>query len=61
MYNYSNELIILNPEEAADYLRIGMNNMYKLLNEKKIKACRIGRTWKIPKTSLDEYILQNCR
>ena len=56
----NNEMMILNPEEAADYLRIGMNTMYTLLNSHLIKACRIGRSWKIPKKSLDEYVMENC-
>ena len=52
-----NDYEILTPEEVADYLYIGMNSVYKLLESGKLKAFRIGRNWKIPKASLDEYIL----
>lgn len=52
-----NDYEILTPEEVADYLYIGMNGVYKLLESGKLKAFRIGRNWKIPKASLDEYIL----
>mgnify|MGYP003328327216 CR=1 FL=1 len=47
----------LTPEEAADILHCGMNAIYKLLNDGKIKAMRIGRRWKIPKRAVQEYII----
>ena len=44
---------LITPEEVAD-----MNTTYKLLKSGKIKAMRIGRSWKIPKRAVQEYIIQ---
>lgn len=52
--------LILTPEEVSEVLRIGMNRTYSLLRTGKIKAFREGRTWKIPKVSLMEYISARC-
>lgn len=47
---------IISIEELCKILIIGKNSAYKLLNEKKISAFRIGNRWKIPKTSLISYL-----
>lgn len=49
---------LITPEEVADMLGCGMNTTYKLLKSGKIKAMRIGRSWKIPKRAVQEYIVQ---
>ena len=54
MYDYFESL--LTPEDVAEILNIGMNSCYKLLNSGKIKAMRIGRIWKIPKRSVQDFI-----
>ena len=48
---------ILSPEEAADALRIGENAIYELLNEGKLKAYKNGRTWRVPKEAVKEYVI----
>ncbi len=48
--------IILIPEEAAEILRIGMSEMYRLLNENIIPAYKVGRNWRIPKDNVINYI-----
>ena len=48
---------ILSPEEAAEALRIGENAIYKLLNEGKLKAYKNGRTWRVPKEAVKEYVI----
>ena len=53
---FNNEYDILTPEETMDYLNIGRNTLYNLLNSGKLKGFRIGRNWKIPRKSLDEYV-----
>lgn len=55
MFEYYETLIT--PQEASDMIGCGMNSIYKLLNEQKIKALRVGRRWKIPKRAIQEYIL----
>ena len=47
---------ILTIDELQDRLRIGRNQAYKLVAEKKIKAFRTGKRWKITEAALNEYI-----
>lgn len=47
---------ILTIDDIQKKLRIGRNQAYKLVTEKKIKAFRTGRTWKITEKALEEYI-----
>ena len=44
-------------DELCDILMIGRNTAYKLLNEKRLKAFRIGRVWKISRQSVLDYIV----
>ena len=48
---------ILNVEELCEILGIGKNIAYEILNNGEIKAFRRGRIWKIPKISVENYIL----
>lgn len=57
----NDNLEILTVQELMDLLYIGKNAAYQLLNEGQIKAFRIGNTWKIPKTAVDEYIIKKCK
>ena len=50
---------ILTVEAACDALRMGYNAVYDLLNEGKLKAYKNGRVWRIPKKSLEIYILES--
>ena len=52
---------ILTAEEACEALRLGYNALYALLNSGKLKGYRNGRTWRIPKAALTEYILENSK
>ena len=51
---------VLSAEEAAEALRIRENAIYRL-NEGRLKAFKNGRTWKIPKEALKEYIKEQAR
>ena len=53
---FNNEYDILTPDEVMDYLVIGKNTLYKLLNSGELKGFRIGRNWKIPRKALDAYV-----
>lgn len=55
MFNEYGDLI--NVEELCDILSIGKNAAYKLLDAGELKAFRTGRIWKIPKLSVENYIL----
>lgn len=48
---------LLTVEDLCLILLIGKNTAYDLLRHKQIKAFKIGHTWKIPKKSIEEYIL----
>lgn len=50
---------ILVPEDLCEMLRMGSNAVYELLNAGKIKAFRNGRTWRISKQAVIDYILEN--
>lgn len=56
--NYNDILTI---QDLCELLMIGRNHAYKLLESRQIKGFRIGRTWKIPKTALEEFILSQSR
>ena len=47
---------VLTIDELQDRLRIGRNQAYKLVTEKKIKAFRTGKRWKTTEAALNEYI-----
>ena len=54
MENASEHLITV--DELCEALMIGKNAAYNLLTVGKIKSFRLGRIWKIPRSSLDRYI-----
>jgi excisionase family DNA binding protein len=59
MFEMQND--ILTVEEMMEVLYIGRNYAYKLLNSGDIKAFKVGKSWRIPKKSLEEYILNKCK
>jgi excisionase family DNA binding protein len=42
--------------QVAKYLQISEITTYKLVNEGKIKAFKIGRHWRVKKDDLTEFI-----
>ena len=50
---------ILSLEELCEILAIGKNVAYRLLIGKEIRAFKIGKKWKIPKTSIIDFISEN--
>lgn len=50
---------ILTIDDLQNRLRIGINQAYKLVTEKKIKAFRTGKRWKITEAALNEYIIKS--
>ena len=47
---------ILTVSQVAQALGIGRKAAYALVNDKKLGAVRVGRTIKVPKFSLEEFI-----
>ena len=50
-------LTVLSVSEVAEYLGVGKNRIYELLNTGKLKGFRMGSTWKISRMALENYIL----
>lgn len=47
---------IMKFEEVMEYLNIGKSTLYNLLRNGNIKSFKIGKIWKIPRSSVEEYI-----
>lgn len=60
MFENNNENYILTIDEACEQLRIGKSGLYQLMRTKQLKAFKIGRNWKIPSSSIYEYINSKC-
>ena len=43
-------------EEVMEFLSVGKNTLYALLNRGEIQAFRIGKVWKIPRKSVTAYV-----
>lgn len=43
-------------DDLCEMLSIGKNTAYRLLKSRQIHAFKIGRIWKIPKESVEEYV-----
>lgn len=59
MFNEYGEMLTI--DDLCEILLIGRNAAYRLLNAKKIKAFQIGKVWKIPRVSVENYILENIK
>lgn len=53
--------LVLVPEEADEILRIGMNRVYKMLNNGELKAHHVGRTWRVSRESIINYFMENAQ
>ena len=49
-------LTVLSVSEVAEYLGVGKNRVYELLDGS-LKGFRMGATWKISRMALENYIL----
>ena len=47
---------IMKFEEVMEFLSVGKNTLYALLNSGEIQAFRIGKVWKIQRKSVKEYV-----
>lgn len=56
MLNYYDDILTI--AELCEILMIGRNRAYELLKTGELKGFQIGRTWKIPKKAVEEYILK---
>jgi excisionase family DNA binding protein len=44
---------ILTPEQAAAYLQVDRETIYRYIRDGKLLASKLGRTYRIPKRSID--------
>jgi len=51
--------IIMTAKEVAQYLRIPLRTVYKLSQEGKIPATKVGRHWRFRKDLLDKWFDRN--
>lgn len=63
-YGYNSKIhddcsVLMTPPQLAEYLGIGRNLAYQLLNEGVIKGFKIGNQWKVSKVAVDQYIMKN--
>jgi len=49
---------ILTVEQLMEILYIGRNTAYKLIKDKEIKCFKIGKSYKIPRQSVTDYIIE---
>lgn len=47
---------IMSVQDVCDELMIGKNTVYQLIKEGKLSSFRTGRTWKVSRDSLVNYI-----
>lgn len=44
---------IMTPEQAADYLQVNRETVYRYIREGRLVASKLGRSYRIPKKSVD--------
>jgi len=48
---------ILTVAELAEYLKVGMNTAYSLVNSGEIRSFKVGGSYRIERNSIAEYIV----
>ncbi len=52
---------ILTVDEACEAMRMGYNAIYEILKSGQLKAYRVGRRWRIPKSAILKFISENAK
>ena len=47
---------VINVKDLCEILKIGRNRAYELLHTGAIPSFRLGRNWKIPRISVEDYL-----
>ncbi len=50
---------ILTPDQAADYLQVNRETVYRYIRDGRLVASRLGRSYRIPRTSLNQLLWQS--
>lgn len=56
MTNANETALVLTVEDLARILAISKNTAYELVRSRKIRSVKIGRTYRIPRSALQEYL-----
>ncbi|MFP3898526.1 MAG: helix-turn-helix domain-containing protein [Dehalococcoidia bacterium] len=48
---------IMTPEQVADHLQLSKDTVYRYIREGKLAASRLGRSYRIPRESVDLLLL----
>lgn len=54
MLNQYNDVLTIT--DLCEILMIGRNRAYELLKTGELRGFQLGRTWKIPKIAVEEYL-----
>lgn len=44
------------PEQVAETLQVSVDTILRLINDKKIRASRVGKQWRISEGALERYL-----
>ena len=50
---------VMTPKQVAEFLRLDTETVYRLIRRKQLAAARIGRTYRISREDLDEFLIAN--
>jgi excisionase family DNA binding protein len=50
---------IMTPEQVAEYLQLNTDTVYRLIRQKRLAASQIGRTYRIPKEDVENFLLSH--
>jgi excisionase family DNA binding protein len=51
---------VMDIREAAEYLGISADTLYKYLKERILPAFRMGNRWKLKRSLLDQWMAEQC-
>ena len=54
-----NAAAVLTIDELAEYLRVPKSTLYKLAQEGKVPAQKVGRHWRFRKEAIDRWLEQS--
>jgi excisionase family DNA binding protein len=47
---------LMTVREVADYLRVSVKTIYRLLKQGRIPGTKVGNQWRFNKTAIDEWL-----
>ncbi len=50
---------VMTPEQAAAYLQLNRETLYRFIREGRIPASKIGRHWRLLKSDLNRFLEEN--